>query len=135
MSSLGLSPQMLSLPPATKALTGTLIALSTFLFLLKLTAEPASADGISTSLLASGGRDASVAYPWLVVVPGQVGWYFWTLLSAGFVETTFIEVRLYMSFDEELLLQSWEGRHRDPLPLPSPDSVVDKRKRRPRVPR
>ncbi|GAA6007553.1 hypothetical protein JCM10207_006384 [Rhodosporidiobolus poonsookiae] len=79
----------LSLPPATRILTGTLFALSFLFFLLRVSLP----DHDLKSIFGAAG-DASLAFPWLVLVPGNVVWAPWTLLSAGFVETNLIEFLL-----------------------------------------
>ena len=78
---------LVALPPATRALTAGLVALSTLFFFLRLSLAPRDLKSI---LGATG--DNSLAFPWLVLVPGSVLWYPWTLITAAFVETNFIEV-------------------------------------------
>ncbi|KAL8293554.1 hypothetical protein RQP46_000255 [Phenoliferia psychrophenolica] len=77
---------LLALPPATRALTAALFALSTLFFFLRLSLAPRDLKSIFG---ATG--DNSLAFPWLVLVPGSVLWYPWTLVTAAFVETNFIE--------------------------------------------
>ncbi|GAA5956674.1 hypothetical protein JCM10213_003315 [Rhodosporidiobolus nylandii] len=78
---------LLCLPPATRLLTCVLFTLSSLFFLLRVTLPEHEARNL---LRASGG--AAVAFPWLVLVPGNVIWAPWTLLTSGFVETNLIEV-------------------------------------------
>ncbi|GAA5916661.1 hypothetical protein JCM6882_001574 [Rhodosporidiobolus microsporus] len=80
---------LVTLPPATRALTLTLLTLSLLFFLLRFSLPDADV----RSVLGSGG-DAAVAFPWLVLVPGKAIWAPWTLLTAGFVETNLIEFLL-----------------------------------------
>ncbi|GAA5829920.1 hypothetical protein JCM11251_007932 [Rhodosporidiobolus azoricus] len=80
---------LVTLPPATRALTLTLVFLSIFFFLLRFSLP----DADLPTILGSGG-DAAVAFPWLVLVPGKVLLRPWTLLTAGFVETNLIEFLL-----------------------------------------
>lgn len=77
-----------SLPPATRYLTLSLVGLSVLYFFVHLSVNPRDLKGIFG---ATG--DASLAFPWLVLVPGNVIWAPWTLLTAAFVETNFPEVR------------------------------------------
>ncbi|BGP15462.1 hypothetical protein JCM10213v2_003441 [Rhodosporidiobolus nylandii] len=80
---------LLCLPPATRLLTCVLFTLSSLFFLLRVTLPEHEARNL---LRASGG--AAVAFPWLVLVPGNVIWAPWTLLTSGFVETNLIEFLL-----------------------------------------
>jgi hypothetical protein len=91
-----LSPaNILSLPPATRSLLGALALISTFLFLLKLSSiDPTLRSHPSVWSSSSD----SLGYPWVVVVPGKVMWYPWTLLLSGFAETSFVEVSLAPKF-------------------------------------
>lgn len=68
-----------TVPPATRALLGTLLLASSF-FLFFVSARDAAGD------------DGALQYPWIVVVPGKVMYYPWTLLVAGFAETSFLQV-------------------------------------------
>ncbi|GAA5875441.1 hypothetical protein JCM8547_004406 [Rhodosporidiobolus lusitaniae] len=77
---------LLTLPPATRTLTLTLVSLSTLYLLLRLSLPT---HDLRTILGASG--DAATAFPWLVLVPGKVVGRPWTLLTGGFVETNAIE--------------------------------------------
>ncbi|ORY74510.1 eukaryotic integral membrane protein-domain-containing protein [Leucosporidium creatinivorum] len=86
MSSITLPTALLSLPPATRALTGALFILSSLLFVLRLSLDPKDIKGIFG---ASG--DNTLVFPWLVLLPGNVVWYPWTLVTAAFVETNLIE--------------------------------------------
>ncbi|GAA5952772.1 hypothetical protein JCM21900_005796 [Sporobolomyces salmonicolor] len=76
----------LSLPPATRAFTAALVAFSSLFFLLRLSLAPTDLKAIFNA-----SSDVGVAFPWLVLVPGNVLWAPWTLLTAGFVETNLIE--------------------------------------------
>ncbi|BGP47508.1 hypothetical protein JCM10450v2_003363 [Rhodotorula kratochvilovae] len=75
-----------SLPPATRALTGVLVAASLLFLLLRLSVTP---HDLKTIFGATG--DVSLVFPWLVLVPGNVIWAPWTLLTSAFVETNLIE--------------------------------------------
>ncbi|KAK4047926.1 hypothetical protein OIV83_005110 [Microbotryomycetes sp. JL201] len=77
------SATVLSLPPATRALTLLLITCSTLLFLTRVTQAPRD---VKQALGASDGM-----VDWLVVTPGNVMWYPWTLLTSSFVENNLIE--------------------------------------------
>ncbi|GAA5994619.1 uncharacterized protein JCM10292_002171 [Rhodotorula paludigena] len=76
----------LSLPPATRALTGALVALSLLFAVLRLSSAPKDLRAIF-----GAAGDVSLAFPWLVLVPGNLVWAPWTLLTAAFVETNLIE--------------------------------------------
>lgn len=83
----------LSLPPATRALTGTLIAASLLFLLLRLSVTP---HDLKTIFGATG--DVSLVFPWLVLVPGKVVWAPWTLLTSAFVETNLVEASPSLPF-------------------------------------
>lgn len=87
MSPSTLPSALLSLPPATRALTAALIIFSSLLFVLRLSLAPKDIKGIFG---ASG--DNTLVFPWLVLLPGNVVWYPWTLVTAAFVETNLVEV-------------------------------------------
>jgi hypothetical protein len=87
MSPITLPAALISLPPATRALTAALVTLSTLLFVLRLSLAPKDIKGIFG---ASG--DNTLVFPWLVLLPGNVIWYPWTLVTAAFVESNLIEV-------------------------------------------
>ena len=76
-----------AVPAATRLLLLALFLCSAFLALVRASAGPADLAGVFR-----GGADATLMYPWMVVVPGSVIWYPWTLLSAAFVEVNVIEV-------------------------------------------
>lgn len=80
--------QLSTVPPVTRLLTLALLGGSVFVGLLRASAGPADLAGVFR-----GGYDATLMYPWIVVVPGSVVWYPWTLLTAAFVEVNVIEVR------------------------------------------
>lgn len=82
-----LPPVLASLPPATRALTALLIGCSTFFFLLHLSLAPTDLKGIF-----GASADDTLAFPWLVLVPGSVVWYPWTLVTGAFVESNLVEV-------------------------------------------
>lgn len=88
---LTLPAALVSLPPATRALTGVLIAFSSLLFVLRLSIDPRD---IKAILGASG--DNTLLFPWLLLLPGKVAYYPWTLITASAVETNLIEVSLFM---------------------------------------
>lgn len=81
-----LSSILLSLPPATRILTGLLISLSTLLFLLRIVFSPNDLKRVFGAT-----EDTTLAFPWLVLVPGSALWYPWTLALAGFVESNLVE--------------------------------------------
>ncbi|TKA52396.1 hypothetical protein B0A53_05103 [Rhodotorula sp. CCFEE 5036] len=76
-----------SLPPATRALTGLLVACTLLFTLLRLSVSPKDL----RNLVGAAGGDSSLLFPWLVLVPGNVGWAPWTLLVSSFVEVNLIE--------------------------------------------
>ncbi|KAK4052530.1 hypothetical protein OIO90_004297 [Microbotryomycetes sp. JL221] len=73
----------LSLPPATRALTLLLITCSTLLFVTRVAQSPRD---VKQALGASEGMVS-----WLVVTPGNVMWYPWTLFTSAFVENNLIQ--------------------------------------------
>lgn len=77
---------VLSLPLATRCLSGLVVLFSATLFLLRLfrTEEPLHYFTFTRN-------DSAIAFPWLVIVPGVSFWYPWTLVTSAFCETTFIE--------------------------------------------
>ncbi|GAA5845030.1 hypothetical protein JCM9279_005410 [Rhodotorula babjevae] len=79
----------LSLPPATRALTLTLVAGSLLFLLLRLSVTP---HDLKSIFGATG--DVSLVFPWLVLVPGKVYRAPWTLLTSAFVETNLVEFLL-----------------------------------------
>lgn len=85
--SLSLPASITSLPPATRIVTALLVISTTLLFLLRLSLAPRD---LKTIFGASG--DTTLAVPWLVLVPGSVVWYPWTLVTAAFAESNLVEV-------------------------------------------
>lgn len=89
----------LSLPPATRGLTLCLISCSTVYFFSRLSIAresldfPADATGAKYRLPPPTG-DAGTTVPWLNLVPANVAYAPWTLLTAAFVETNLVEVSL-----------------------------------------
>ncbi|KAM0789129.1 hypothetical protein ACM66B_003182 [Microbotryomycetes sp. NB124-2] len=79
------SASILSLPPATRALTLLLVTCSTLLFVTRVTQSPRD---VKTAL---GASDGIQGVDWLIVTPGNFLWYPWTLLTASFVENNLIE--------------------------------------------
>ncbi|SCZ98984.1 BZ3500_MvSof-1268-A1-R1_Chr7-1g09341 [Microbotryum saponariae] len=77
---------LLALPPATRALTGALVGMSLLLFALRLSLAPGDLKGI-----VGASSDPSLVFPWLVLLPGSVVWYPWTLLTGSFVESNLLE--------------------------------------------
>ncbi|SGY79145.1 BQ5605_C008g05054 [Microbotryum silenes-dioicae] len=77
---------LLALPPATRALTGALVGMSLLLFALRLSLAPGDLKGIF-----GASSDPSLVFPWLVLLPGSVMWYPWTLLTSSFVESNLLE--------------------------------------------
>lgn len=80
-------PFFSELPPATRGLTGAIVAFSVFLFLLRITTS-----GVHP--IAWHKDDSAVDFPWLVLVPGASFWYPWTLLTSSFCETSWLELIL-----------------------------------------
>ena len=78
----------LALPPATRGLTLTLIGCSTVYFFLRLSSARKDPGGVLDHV-----GDAGTTVPWLTLVPSNVVYAPWTLLSSGFTETNLIEVR------------------------------------------
>ncbi|GAA5833958.1 hypothetical protein JCM5353_002609, partial [Sporobolomyces roseus] len=76
----------LALPPATRALTLTLIGCSTLYFFLRLSSARKDPGGVLDHV-----GDAGTTVPWLTLVPSNVVYAPWTLLSSGFTETNLIE--------------------------------------------
>ena len=77
------------LPPATRSLTAALIITSAILMILR--------SGLTTQDLKQisyGGQDATLAFPWVVAIPGLTLIRPWTLLTTAFVEVNLIEVTL-----------------------------------------
>ncbi|GAA5941741.1 uncharacterized protein JCM15063_002658 [Sporobolomyces koalae] len=74
----------LALPPATRGLTLCLIASSTVYFFLRLSAARTGLDNARTG-------DAGTTVPWLNLVPANVLYAPWTLVTAAFTETNMIE--------------------------------------------
>lgn len=79
MAVFSLSTLVQNTPPATRALTATLLALSSLLFILRLR----TGLGFSTA--------SAVQFPWLVIVPGSSFWYPWTLIVSSFCESSIFE--------------------------------------------
>lgn len=78
---------VLQLPTGTRILCGLLLSLS---FLVQILRFSLSATDLKTVF--RGSKDDSLAFPWLVVVPGSVIWNPWTLLTAGLCEVGIIEL-------------------------------------------
>lgn len=78
-------PVVRELPPATRALTLGIAAFSALLFLLRITLS-------EVHPISWHKDDSAVGFPWLVLVPGASFWYPWTLLTASFCETSWIEL-------------------------------------------
>ncbi|GAA6019968.1 hypothetical protein JCM11491_006724 [Sporobolomyces phaffii] len=74
----------LALPPATRGLTLALIACSTVYFVSRLSTA-------RTGLPAQGTGDAGTTVPWLNMVPANVAYAPWTLVTSSFTETNLIE--------------------------------------------
>ena len=84
---LNLPPVLSSLPPGTRALTAMLVGFSSLLFLLKLSSNPSDYKAIL-----GASKDSTLAFSYLVLVPGKVLYFPWTVLTAPFVEANLIEV-------------------------------------------
>lgn len=81
MPAVSFLPFLQQVPFATRITTATLVLLSLAALLLSTLARQNTDGGIP-----------SVNLPWLVLVPGKSYWYPWTLLTAGWVELSFIGV-------------------------------------------
>jgi hypothetical protein len=94
MSAITFPAALVSLPPATRSLCGLLVVSSTLLFVLRLGGRGDSVPSTDGSISAPVGLGAGgdLAFPWMILVPGSVLWYPWTLLTSAFVETNLIEV-------------------------------------------
>jgi len=79
MPSVTLPSLVTSLPPATRALTLLLIASSALMMVLRISSDDGEGQGPS-------------AFPGLVLLPGAVIWYPWTLVTSSWVETNLVEV-------------------------------------------
>ncbi|CAH7675462.1 eukaryotic integral membrane protein-domain-containing protein [Phakopsora pachyrhizi] len=78
---------VLQLPTGTRILSTVLIGLSILIQILRFTLSP-----VDLKTLFRGNSDDSLAFPWLVVVPGSVIWNPWTVLTAGLCEVGVIEL-------------------------------------------
>ena len=96
-----------SIPPATRYLTATLLAVSALGAFLRITAasSPELGELASYGLFSPAPRQN---YPWLYLVPGNVFYTPWTLLVAGFAEGNLIEVSLGEIVPAQLPLVSAE---------------------------
>ena len=83
MPSVNFLPFLQTIPATTKAVVGTILVASLGAFFLA---------GHSPAYATTSPNSAGQAIPWLVLVPGVSWMYPWTLLTAGLIELTFIEV-------------------------------------------
>lgn len=90
----------LALPPATRGLTLTLIGCSTVYFFLRLNTARKDPGGVLDHV-----GDAGTTVPWLTLVPSNVVYAPWTLLSSGFTETNLIEVRSSLTLILTLMIK------------------------------
>jgi membrane associated rhomboid family serine protease len=86
MAVINLASFVSSIPVATRFMTAALLAFSLVLLLLRLTLTEAGVHYISFSQ-----DDSAVAFPWLVIVPGNSFWFPWTLVTSAFCETSLFE--------------------------------------------
>lgn len=84
---LNLPSVLTSLPPATRAVTALLVGFSSILFLLKLSSNPSNFKAII-----GASKDSTLAFSYLVLVPGKALYFPWTVITAPFVEANLIEV-------------------------------------------
>ncbi|KAG0150185.1 hypothetical protein CROQUDRAFT_38580 [Cronartium quercuum f. sp. fusiforme G11] len=78
---------ILQLPPGTRVLCGLLISLSVFIQLFRF-----SLSEVDLKAVFRGRVDDSLAFPWLVIVPGSILWNPWTILTAGLCEVGLVEL-------------------------------------------
>lgn len=79
---------LISLPPTTKGLTAALLACSILIQVARMTIEVHDLKSVFR-----GSKDDSLAFPWLVVVPGYAFFRPWTLVTAALTEAGLFEVR------------------------------------------
>jgi hypothetical protein len=100
MPSVSFLPFLQQIPFATRITTGALVGSS----LVALTLSTLAAHN-------TNGGIPSVNLPWLVMVPGESYWYPWTLLTAGWVELSFIGVSCHgLGEIQPELIPSWRSR-------------------------
>ncbi|EGG00316.1 uncharacterized protein MELLADRAFT_118047 [Melampsora larici-populina 98AG31] len=78
---------VLQLPPGTKVLVALMVGLSTLIQLFRF-----SLSELDLKAVFRGRMDDSLAFPWLVMVPGSVLWNPWTILTAGLCEVGLVEL-------------------------------------------
>lgn len=78
---------VLQLPPGTKVLVALMVGLSTLIQLFRF-----SLSELDLKAVFRGRMDDSLAFPWLVMVPGSVLWNPWTILTAGLCEVGIVEL-------------------------------------------
>lgn len=78
-----------TVPLETRCLFASVVGATSVLLLLRssLTADDLKA-------VFGAGQDSLLVFPWIIAVPGYVLWRPWTLLTAPFVESNIIEVRM-----------------------------------------
>lgn len=90
------------MPPATRLLTGLLVAFSLIGFLVRCvftSSLPSSPSSFPSGLDSPVGQYGIFSpaprqdFPWLFLVPGKVIYNPWTLITAGFAEGNLFEVR------------------------------------------
>lgn len=82
MPTINFLPFLKEVPSSTRLLTALVVVFSVAAFALESLAKENTPVKTPTGL----------ELPWLVLAPGKSWYYPWTLLSAGFVELTIIEV-------------------------------------------
>lgn len=86
MAVVNLASTLQSIPLATRCLSLLVLFFSTLIAVLRLTRTEEGLHIITWSR-----TDSAIAFPWLVIVPGVSFWYPWSLITAGFCETSFLE--------------------------------------------
>ena len=86
MAVINLASTFASIPLATRSLCALVLFFTLTLAVLRLTRTEEGLHIITWSR-----TDSAIAFPWLVIVPGVSLWYPWTLVTAAFCETTFLE--------------------------------------------
>ncbi|GAA97561.1 uncharacterized protein L969DRAFT_100541 [Mixia osmundae IAM 14324] len=80
-------PVLQTVPIVTRAFTVVIVLLSLILTGLRL-----SLDDRDVKDVFNGGMDSTLAYPWIVLVPGQAIWKPWTLFISSWVEVNLFEM-------------------------------------------
>ncbi|CAO1615558.1 unnamed protein product [Parajaminaea phylloscopi] len=86
MAVVNLASSIASIPIATRILSLLVLCFSALVALLRLFRTEEGLHVITFTR-----ADSAIAFPWLVIVPGVSFWYPWTLVTAAFCETSFLE--------------------------------------------